>query len=167
MLIIFFWRDSLQWARASSFTRFLDHTQRLTTVGKTVLDEWSARRRDLYLTTHNTRKRQTSTSPVGFEPTISTGERSQNYALDRAATGTGTCWSYNLPKYIQFPFLCPLLHGHLHITCSSCWMLSWGLFKTAENREKPRNSLLMVFDLQVLLAARQVAVPASEFWELK
>ena len=27
--------------------------------------------------------------PVGFEPTISAGERSQTYALDRAATGTG------------------------------------------------------------------------------
>ena len=27
--------------------------------------------------------------PVGFEPTISTGERPQTYALDRAATGTG------------------------------------------------------------------------------
>ena len=27
--------------------------------------------------------------PVGFEPTISTGERTQTYALDRAATGTG------------------------------------------------------------------------------
>ena len=28
-------------------------------------------------------------APVGFEPTISAGERPQNYALDRAATGTG------------------------------------------------------------------------------
>ena len=27
--------------------------------------------------------------PVGFEPTISLGERPQTYALDRAATGTG------------------------------------------------------------------------------
>jgi len=35
----FFWRDSPQWARASSFTRFLDHTQRRTTVGRTTLDE--------------------------------------------------------------------------------------------------------------------------------
>ena len=35
---------------------FLDHTQRRTTVGRTPLDEWSARRRDLYLTTHNTHK---------------------------------------------------------------------------------------------------------------
>jgi hypothetical protein len=28
--------------------------------------------------------------PVGFEPMISAGERPQTYALDRAATGTGT-----------------------------------------------------------------------------
>ena len=27
--------------------------------------------------------------PVGFEPTISAGERPQTYALDRAATWTG------------------------------------------------------------------------------
>ena len=43
-----------QWALASSFTRFvfLDHKQRHTTVGRTPLNEWSVRRRDLYLTTH-------------------------------------------------------------------------------------------------------------------
>ena len=29
--------------------------------------------------------------PVGFEPTISAAERPQTYALDRAATGTGSC----------------------------------------------------------------------------
>ena len=28
---------------------------------------------------------------VGFEPTISVGERLHTYALDRAATGTGKC----------------------------------------------------------------------------
>ena len=71
------------------FLMFLDHTQRRTTVGRTPLDEWSARRRDLYLTTHNTHNRQTSMSPVGFEPTISADERPQTHALDRAATGTG------------------------------------------------------------------------------
>jgi hypothetical protein len=27
--------------------------------------------------------------PVGFQPTISAGERPQTYALDRVATGTG------------------------------------------------------------------------------
>ena len=36
------------------FLMFLDHTQRRTTVGRTPLDERSARRRDLYLTTHDT-----------------------------------------------------------------------------------------------------------------
>ena len=52
---------------------FLYHTRR-TTVGKTPLDERSARRRDLYLTTHDTHNRQISMPPVGFEPTISAGE---------------------------------------------------------------------------------------------
>ena len=66
------------------------HTQRRVTFGRTPLDEWSIRRRDVYLTTHNTHNRQTSMPPVGFEPTVSAGERPQTHALDRAATGTGT-----------------------------------------------------------------------------
>jgi len=55
-----------QWARASSFTRFLDHKKRHTTVARTPLDEWPTRRLDLYLTTHNTHNRQASNPPVGF-----------------------------------------------------------------------------------------------------
>jgi len=35
---------------------FLDHTQRRTTVGRSPLDEWSARRTNLYLTTLTTDK---------------------------------------------------------------------------------------------------------------
>ena len=57
------------------FLVFLDHTQRRSTAGRTPLDERSARRRDLYLTTHDTHNRQISMPPVGFEPTISAGER--------------------------------------------------------------------------------------------
>jgi len=83
---------------ASSLTRFLDHTQRRTTLGRTPLDEWSARRRDLYLTTHNTHNRQTSTPPVGFEPTLSAGERPQAYTVDNAATGTGRITGIGLQK---------------------------------------------------------------------
>jgi len=83
------WRCDPTRAMASSFTRFLDHTQRRTTVGRTPLDEWSARRRDLYLTTHNTHNRKTSMPPVEFETTISASERPQTYALDRAATEIG------------------------------------------------------------------------------
>jgi hypothetical protein len=85
---------------ASSFTRFLDHTQRLTAVGRTPLDEWSARHRDLELTTHSTHNRQTSMPLVGFEPTISERERPQTYALDRAATGTGMLNKYNVIFYL-------------------------------------------------------------------
>ena len=84
------WRCGRARVMASTFLMFLDHTQRRTTVGRTPLDELSALRRDLYLTTHNTHNRQISMPPLGFEPTISAGERPQTYALDRAATVTGT-----------------------------------------------------------------------------
>ena len=70
-----------QGTRASSFTRFLDHTQRRTTVGRTPLDDWSALRRDLYLTTNNTHNRQASMPSVGFELTISAGERIADLGL--------------------------------------------------------------------------------------
>ena len=85
---------------------FLDHTQRRTTVGRTPLDEWSVRRRNLYLTTHNTHNRQTSMPPVEFEPTISEGERPQTYALDRAATGTGVRSDYFMK------FICTLCNDN-------------------------------------------------------
>ena len=83
-----FCRDSRQWARASQFTRFLDHNDTPQSVGLLWTSD-RTRRRDLYLTTHNTHNTQTSMPRAGFEPAISAGERLQTYALDRAATGTG------------------------------------------------------------------------------
>ena len=59
-------------------------TQRRTTVGRTPLDERSARRRDPYLTTHDTHNRQISMPPVGFEPKISEGERPEAARLLRS-----------------------------------------------------------------------------------
>jgi hypothetical protein len=88
-LFVCFWRNIPQWVMVSSFTRFLEHTQLRTPVSRVPLDEWSARRRDFYLTTHNTHNREISITSAEFEPTISAGERPQTYALDRAATGTG------------------------------------------------------------------------------
>jgi len=52
-ICFFLWRCDPMRVMAS-FLRFLDYTQRRTTVGRTSLDELPARRRDLYLTTHNT-----------------------------------------------------------------------------------------------------------------
>jgi hypothetical protein len=62
---------------------FTSHTPR------TPLDKWSARTRDLYLTTQNTHKRQTSMPLAEFEPTIPASKRPQTHALGRAATGIG------------------------------------------------------------------------------
>ena len=52
-------------------------TLRHTTLGRTPLDEWSARRRDRYLShiTQNTQKRQTSKPQEVFEPVIQACER--------------------------------------------------------------------------------------------
>ena len=46
------WQPLRVWA--ASLWRFRDHTEGRTTVGRTPLDEWSARGRDLYLTTNTT-----------------------------------------------------------------------------------------------------------------
>ena len=90
----FLWSCRPTEATASSFVRFLHHTQRRASVGRPPLDEWSARPRDLYLTTHTTYKRQTSMFLAAFETTISAGERPQTHAFDRAATGTGNFCGY-------------------------------------------------------------------------
>jgi hypothetical protein len=53
----------------------------------TPLDKWSARGKDLDLTTHSTQKRQTSMPLTGFELTISASKRPHTHALGCAATG--------------------------------------------------------------------------------
>ena len=56
-------------------------------LGRIPVDEWSARRTELYLTTHNTHNRQTTMRSAGFELTIPGSERLQILVLDRAGTG--------------------------------------------------------------------------------
>ena len=57
--------------------------------------------------------------PVGFEPTISAGERSQAYALDRAATEIG---------YFQLTFVFEMSHSAINLrmtmndTSEGIWM---------------------------------------------
>ena len=91
-IYIFLWCYSPTWVSAASLLRFRDYTHRHTTVSRIPLDEWSARRRDLYLTTHNTHNRLTSMPMEGFEPSILETERPETHASDRAATGTGREW---------------------------------------------------------------------------
>jgi len=54
---------------------------------------------------------------VGFEPTISAGERPKTYALDRAATGTGK-WAIAFLNESSW---------------QSSWRMPWSLYKTARN----------------------------------
>jgi hypothetical protein len=90
-----------------SFKITLNHT----TLGRTLLDEWSARHRDLYLTTHNNQNRETTMPPSGFQPTIPANERPQTQALDPAATRIGWNFLYTyklsvLSKYAgHWPYL--------------------------------------------------------------
>ena len=143
----FFWPNSPQWTRASSFTKFLEHTQRRTTVGRTPPDEGSARRRDFYLTTHNTHNRQTSMPPVGFEPTISAGERPQTKALDRAANRTGslTVCSTNISVCIS---------SFLVLSCT-CLLLSFSCLLY--------RNLLLVSETSSLATEFFLSVAGSEF----
>ena len=57
------------------------------TLDRTQMDERSAQRRDLYPTTYDTHKRQTSTPPAGFEPAIPTSKQPKTHALYRVSTG--------------------------------------------------------------------------------
>ena len=68
---------------------FRDHTQRRTTVGRTSLDEWSACRRDLYLTTHNTHNRHPC-------PRLDSNPRSQQ-ASGRRPTPSRSHWDRRYP----------------------------------------------------------------------
>jgi hypothetical protein len=77
------------------FTITLGHT----TLGRTLLEEWSATRRDLYLQNHNTHKRKTSMPPAGIEPAFPVSERPQTRPVERVAT-----WMTNRPITSNYHF---------------------------------------------------------------
>ena len=87
MYFFFVWRCGPTRAMAASFLRFLDDTQQRITVGRTPLGEWSARRRDLYLTTHNTQQQKNIHAPGG----IRTHDLSRRAATDRRLRPRGHC----------------------------------------------------------------------------
>jgi hypothetical protein len=83
---IFYGATALQRATGHPNYRGFTIILRHATIGRIPLEEWSARRRVLYLTTYKTHKRLTSMSPEVFEPAIPASEKAQIHALDRAAT---------------------------------------------------------------------------------
>jgi hypothetical protein len=57
------------------------------TLSRTPLDEWSAQRRDLYLTTHNTHKTRTPMPLMWFKTAIPASEWPQIHTIDCVAIG--------------------------------------------------------------------------------
>ena len=86
---IFLWRFETIPGHGLPFRGFAITLTGHTTLSTIPLDERSARRREFYLTTHNSHKRQTSVPPAGFETTIPASKRLQTEALGRAVKGIG------------------------------------------------------------------------------
>ena len=79
--------------------------------------------------------------PVGFEPTISAGERLQTYALDRAATGTGN--------------LGPVLHTKYYSSDQMRRMEWAGHMARTEGQEIVYYILLKIHDVERTLGSLQ------------
>ena len=78
-------------------------TLRHTTLDRTPLGKLSARRRNLYLSTHNSYKRQTSMRMPGFEPAIAASERPQAHALARPLGSAKTRFSQSYSLKAAMP----------------------------------------------------------------
>jgi hypothetical protein len=88
------------------------HSLSHTTIGRTPLDEGSALRTDLYLTTQTLYNRQTPILPAGFEPTIPASARAQTYALYRAAIGV-------IHWFLIYLFIFSFIHSFPHSLTNS------------------------------------------------
>jgi len=99
-------------------------TIRHTTLGRNPLEEWSARRRDLYLATHNTHKRPTSMLPVGFEPVIPASQR----PLVSAAIN---CGKQTVARYIGV-LLC------MRLITSTCSLFSMRVLISVRTHQQSR-----------------------------
>jgi len=81
----------------------VSRSHRHSTLGRTLLDEWSAGHRDLCLTIHNIHNRQTFMLSVGFEPAIPVSERPQTYAVyKRTVTEYYSLWSIETGMHTIF-----------------------------------------------------------------
>jgi len=67
-------------------------TLRHTILIRTPPDERTSHRSGLYVTTHNTHKRQTTMSTAGFQLAFSASKPLSTHALNRAAVALGPLW---------------------------------------------------------------------------
>jgi hypothetical protein len=80
---------------------FLENTWRRATIGRTPLDEWSVRRRDLYLTTHNTHNRNPCPRrDSSSQSQQASGRRPTSYTIRPLGPASLELW------YIIYTFIC-------------------------------------------------------------
>ena len=94
----------------SPHCRGITITLRHITLGRTSLDEWSTRRRDLYMSNTQHSQQRISMPSAGFEPATPKSAMPQAHALDSTATG--------IDKYS---------HCHLKLTTGCKKILIWSL----------------------------------------
>ena len=82
------------------------HSSGTRTIGRTSLDEYFTRRRFLYLTTHNTHKRQISMPPLDSNPQSqqANGRRPMRYTTRPRASATEnySCCTLDFREYTRF-----------------------------------------------------------------
>jgi hypothetical protein len=112
------------------FLMFLDHTQRRSTVVRTPLDERSARRRDLYLTTQDTHNRQISM------PRWDSNPRSQQVSGHRPLT----CWDLGFESHQG--------HGYLSVVSVVCCQVEVSTTSWSLVQRSPTDCCVVVCDLE-------------------
>jgi hypothetical protein len=158
----FFYGATAPSGPAPQYYRGFTITLRHTTLGRTPLDEWSARRRDLYLTTHHTHKRHTSMPKVGFETAIPAGERPQTYALERAANGDRHLLLYEFKFFLYQILSKSTSHQPWHSTC--CLATSWLAVKSRQRFRSVR-AMKVYEEMEIHLHPFLTStLPGNELW---
>ena len=139
-------------------------TLRHTTLGRTPLYEWPARRRDFYLITHNTHKRQTSVPPAAFEPTIPASERPLTHAFRPRGHWDRRSWKLVLLNASYFT-------GIFSRWITYCFVLLNGVSVACVTYHRALNSskickLLFLFKHHVLRCIRSTGVLIPSEWNV-
>jgi hypothetical protein len=98
----------------------LQHAVIHAAFAKHPLDEWSAWRRDLYLTTHNNHKREIPIPPAGFESPIPESERQQTHVLEGVATIIRIILNVSYKRPVNTGTKLPTEHDYLECSCLTC-----------------------------------------------
>ena len=101
-----------------------------TIVNRIPLNGRSARRRDVYLTSHNIHNRLTTMPAAQFKATTSASDRPQTLALDHSATGIGN-WKYVLNWNHRTST--NLTYAHRYCPCIKTWQDTYAITKTGCN----------------------------------